>query len=100
MVTSRCIFLRYRARVLFRCAPLGAVRAAKFEGNILAEEVVGLDGKVTNVRVIKSPGLGMDESVTTTLEKWRCKPGKDRDGKPVPTLVPFQFTFHLYRTSD
>jgi TonB family protein len=75
-------------------------RAAKFEGNILAEGVVGLDGKVTNVRVIKSPGLGMDESVTTTLEKWKCKPGKDRDGKPVPTLVPFQIAFHLDRTSD
>jgi TonB family protein len=70
-------------------------RAAKFEGNILAEGVVGLDGKVTNVRVLKSPGLGMDESVINTLKKWKCKPAKDRDGKPVPTAVPFQISFHL-----
>ena len=71
-------------------------RAAKFEGNILAEGVVGLDGKVTNVRVLKSPGLGMDESVINTLKKWKCKPAKDRDGKPVPAIVPFQIRFHLY----
>jgi len=70
-------------------------RAAKFEGNVLVEGVVGLDGKITNVRVLKSPGLGMDESVINTLKKWKCKPAKDRDGKPVPTIVPFQITFHL-----
>ena len=75
-------------------------RAAKYEGDIRAEALVGLDGRVTNVRVIKSPGLGMDESVTNTLKKWKCKPGKDRDGKPVPTLVPFQFTLRLDRASD
>jgi TonB family protein len=68
-------------------------RAAKFEGNVLVEGVVGLDGKITNVRVLKSPGLGLDESVISTLKKWKCKPAKDRDGKPVPTIVPFQIGF-------
>ena len=69
-------------------------RAAKFEGNVPVEGVV--DGRITNVRVLKSPGLGLDESVINTLKKWKCKPAKDRDGKPVPALVPFQIGTHLY----
>jgi len=69
-------------------------RAAKFEGDVLAEGLVGLDGKITNIRVLKSPGLGLDESVINTLKKWKCKPAKDRDGKPVPAIVPFLFGFH------
>jgi TonB family protein len=70
-------------------------RAAKLEGHVLVEGVVGLDGKITNVRVLKSLGLGLDESVINTLKKWKCKPAKDRDGKPVPTIVPFQIGFYL-----
>jgi len=70
-------------------------RAAKFEGNILVEGTVGLNGRITNMRVLKSPGLGLDESVIETLKKWKCKPAKDRDGKPVPSIVPFQISFHL-----
>jgi TonB family protein len=70
--------------------------SAKFEGNVLVEGVVGLDGKITNVRVLKSPGLGLDESVISTLRKWKCKPAKDRDGKPVPTIIAFQISFHLF----
>lgn len=65
-------------------------KAAKFEGNVLVEGIVNLDGKITNLRVLKSPGLGLDESVIETLRKWKRKPGKDRDGKPVPTIVPIQ----------
>jgi TonB family protein len=73
-----------------------AARDAKFQGNVLAEGTVSLDGKITNVRVLKSPpGLFLDESVIETLKKWKCKPAKDRDGKPVPTIVPFQISFHL-----
>jgi TonB family protein len=70
-------------------------RAARFEGNVLVEGIVNLDGRITNLRVLKSPGLGLDESVIKTLKKWKCKPGKDRNGKAVPTIVPFQISFHL-----
>jgi hypothetical protein len=50
---------------------------------------------LANVVVLRSPGSGLEESVIETLKKWKCEPAKDRDGKPVPTIVPFQINFHL-----
>jgi len=67
-------------------------KAAKFHGAVLAGAVVELDGKLTNIRVFKGPGLGLDESVINTLKTWKCK-AATKDGKPVVTETPFQFTF-------
>jgi TonB family protein len=69
-------------------------RDAKFEGTVLVQGVVTLDERVTNLRIVKSPGLGLSESVLTTLKTWKCKPAT-HEGKPVPALVPFEITFRL-----
>jgi len=67
-------------------------KAAKFHGTVLAGAIVELDGRLTNIRVLKGPGLGLDESVINTLKKWKCKPAM-KDGKPVLSDTPFQFSF-------
>lgn len=71
-------------------------RKAKYSGTVLVEAVVSVDGRVINPRVVKSPGLGLDESTINTLRTWRCKPANGPNGKPVPVQVPFEVTFHLY----
>jgi periplasmic protein TonB len=71
-------------------------RKAKYSGTVLVEAVVTVDGRVTNPRVIKSPGLGLDESTVNTLRTWRCKPANGPNGKPVAVQVPFEVTFRLY----
>lgn len=70
-------------------------RHAKLQGNVLIEAVINLDGTLTNMRVIKGLGSGLDESALTTLHKWKCKPATGPAGKPVPTLVTFQINFRL-----
>jgi len=55
-----------------------------------------VDGRVTNPRVIKSPGLGLDDSTVNTMRTWRCKPANGPNGKPVAVQVPFEVTFRLY----
>jgi TonB family protein len=67
---------------------------AKFQGTIVVQGVVMIDERVTNLRILKSPGLGIDESILTTLKTWKCKPAT-HEGKPVPARVPFQITFRL-----
>jgi len=69
-------------------------RAAKFQGLVLVEVVVSLDERITNARILKSPGLGLNESVLKTLETWKCKPAT-REGKPVAALVPIEIMFRL-----
>jgi len=69
-------------------------RDAKFEGTVVAEGIVTVDERVKSVRIVKSPGLGLDESVLKTLRTWKCRPAI-HDGKPVPAQVPFEITFRL-----
>ena len=71
-------------------------RDAKFSGSVLVEGIVGLDGKITNLRILKSPGLGLDDQIIRTLKTWRCRPANGPNGKPVPVIVPFQVNFRLY----
>jgi periplasmic protein TonB len=71
-------------------------RKAKYSGIVLVEAVVNLNGQLSNLRLIKSPGLGLDENTITTLKTWRCKPATGPQGKPVPTLVTFEVNFRLY----
>jgi periplasmic protein TonB len=71
-------------------------RKAKYSGTVLVEAVVTLDGKLTNLRVLKSPGLGLDDNTIQTLKTWRCKPAMGPNGRPVPVIVPFEVNFRLY----
>jgi protein TonB len=71
-------------------------RKAKYSGVVLVEAIVNLDGHLSNLRLIKSPGLGLDENTLTTLKTWRCKAATGAAGKPVPTIVTFEVSFRLY----
>src|SRR5208282_6219208 len=68
-------------------------RKAKYSGIVLVEAVVNLDGHLSNLKLIKSPGLGLDENTITTLKTWRCKPSIGPSGKPVPVIVTFEVNF-------
>jgi len=71
-------------------------RKAKYSGVVMVEAVVNLDGHLSNMRVIKSPGLGLDDNTINTMRTWRCKPVTGPNGRPVPVIVPFEVTFRLY----
>jgi periplasmic protein TonB len=71
-------------------------RKAKYSGIVLVEAIVNLDGHLSNLKLIKSPGLGLDENTLTTLKTWRCKAATGPSGKPVATIVTFEVNFRLY----
>lgn len=71
-------------------------RKAKYSGTVLVESIVELNGQLTNMHLIKSPGLGLDENTLTTLRTWRCKPATGPAGKPVRVIVQFEVNFRLY----
>jgi len=71
-------------------------KAAKYRGTVIAQGTVTLDGRVTNITIVKSPGLGLDESVIKTMKRWKCTPAIGPNGKPVPTQIPFLINFRLY----
>lgn len=69
-------------------------RSAKFQGTVQVECTVTVDGRVENIKIVKSPGLGLDESIVQTMKSWRCKAALGPSGRPIPTTVPFQISFH------
>jgi periplasmic protein TonB len=71
-------------------------RKVKYQGAVVVEGVIGLDGRITNIRVTKGVGMGLDENAVAAVKTWRCKPAIGPSGKPVPTLVPIEVTFRLF----
>jgi len=71
-------------------------RKAKYSGVVLVDAIVTVDGRVIEPRVIKSPGLGLDETTVQTMRTWRCKAALGPNGRAVPTRVQFEVNFRLY----
>lgn len=71
-------------------------RKAKYQGIVVVEAIIETDDRVTNLRVVKSPGLGLDEKTLETVRTWRCKAASGPNGKAVRTSVPIEVSFRLF----
>ena len=69
---------------------------AKIQGVVLLAAVVQRDGRVTDIRVIRSldQSFGLDMKAIEAARKWEFYPGT-RFGEPVPVLVNLELTFNL-----
>jgi len=70
-------------------------RRMGIEGRVYVQFVVGKDGSISEVTVLRGIGAGCDEEATRVLKnspKW--KPGKQR-GKPVKVRMVLPITFQL-----
>lgn len=70
-------------------------RSAKREGTVQLWCVVGTDGTVHDVRILKSQGRDLDESAMTTLRKWKFEPAT-KAGEPIAVQINVETTFRLY----
>jgi TonB family protein len=70
-------------------------RKSKMQGSVTLYIVVGTDGRVTNIRVARGVGMGLDERAVEAVRGWRFKPALGPGGKPVPTEVLIEVTFRL-----
>ncbi len=70
-------------------------RKAGIEGKVILMIIVGIDGSVTDARILKSSGNPLlDEAAIAAARKTRWSPAKQRD-KPVPVRLAFPVTFNL-----
>jgi TonB family protein len=70
-------------------------RKAKYQGICTLMIVVSADGKPTNIRVVNSLGMGLDEKAIETVKTWRFEPGQ-KDGHAVNVEMAVEVDFHLY----
>ncbi len=69
-------------------------RKARYSGSVLLAIDVDVNGRVANIRVVKSLGLGLDEKAKEAVLKWRFRPAM-AGGHPVTAPAQVQVTFHL-----
>jgi TonB family protein len=70
-------------------------RKAKYQGTVVLWIVVDAQGNVTDSRVVRPLGLGLDEKAVETVRTWKFKPAL-RNGVPVPVRVIVEVTFRLF----
>ena len=70
-------------------------KAAKIEGTVVLQIIIGVDGAVTNVKVVKEFDKGLTENAVDTVKTWKFKPAM-KDGKPVPCKVSVEVGFRLF----
>jgi len=70
-------------------------RKAKYQGDVVLWVVIGPDGKVHDVKVARTLGLGLDEKAVEAVKKWVFEPAK-KDGQAVAVQLNIDVTFHLY----
>lgn len=69
-------------------------RIAGYQGKVLIQFVVDIEGKVRNPFVAQSNNPAFDEPAITALLKWRFKPAM-KDGQPVNCLMQVPIYFQL-----
>jgi periplasmic protein TonB len=71
-------------------------RKAKYQGIVVLQLVVGVDGRVTHISVVKGPGLGLEEKAIEAMRQARFKPALGPNGRAVPVIVNYEVTFRLF----
>jgi TonB family protein len=59
---------------------------ARLQGSVVLNFVVRADGTLSDFRVERSLGLGLDENAIEAVKEWKFKPG-EKDGKPVAVSI-------------
>jgi len=71
-----------------------SARANRVQGSVLLRVLVGEDGNVKNVRVVRGLPDGLTEEAISAARQTKFKPAM-KDGKPVPFWVGLEMNFNI-----
>lgn len=71
-------------------------RAAGFQGRVLLSTVIDAEGTPTQIKVVRSLGMGLDEKAVEALAKWKFRPAT-KEGKPVAVISNVEINFNLLK---
>jgi TonB family protein len=67
----------------------------RYEGDVILEFIVGIDGSVSNVKIVHSARKELDEKAIEATKGLKFKPAR-KDGVPVTVLINTATHFRLY----
>lgn len=65
------------------------------EGTAMLALVVGIEGKVRDVHVVRSLGIAFDQKAIEAVQQWKFLPAR-MNGLPVPVQINVEVNVHLY----
>jgi len=72
-------------------------REREIEGQLRLRILIGADGKIEQIKVVKSLGYGMDEAAIKHIKaKWKFEPARN-NGVPFATWIDVPITYELER---
>ena len=71
-------------------------RTKRIEGSVVLKGEIGTDGRVTNIRIARGLGHGLDQRAVECLRKWKFESAM-RQGEPVTVQANFEINFRLLR---
>jgi protein TonB len=71
-------------------------RKVKFHGTVVLRAVITVDGRATNIRVVKGVGLGLDERAIESVSRWKFRPAVGPGGRPMETWTEIEINFRIY----
>jgi TonB family protein len=72
-----------------------AAKQSHYQGTVVLWMVVGSDGAVCDIRIVRALGLGLDEQAVKAVQTWKFRPAL-KDGKPVDVQINVEVNFRLY----
>ena len=69
-----------------------AARTAKITGTVVLEGLLGTDGCMREIKVMRRLGYGLDESATYALQRWKFRTF-EKGGVPTETRIVIEVNF-------
>jgi protein TonB len=72
-------------------------RVARLEGNVILQAIIGADGSVQDIEVLRCnrPNMGFEEAAIEAVQQWRYKPAL-QNGRPVEVYFTVFVEFKLH----
>jgi len=70
-----------------------AKKAKINSASVLLDATISAEGGVDDIQVMKDPGFGLGETAVQTVRKWKFKPAKGKDGKPLAVRINIEVIF-------
>jgi TonB family protein len=69
-------------------------RKARYSGTVWLSVLIDAEGRVRDIHVIRSLGMGLDEKAIEAVTRWKFKPGM-KNGHPIAVRATVQMNFTL-----
>jgi protein TonB len=71
-------------------------RKVKMQGTVTLRVLVGVDGKASDIRVMRGVGFGLEERAVETVRAWKFRPARDANRHSVAAWITIEAVFRLF----